>query len=99
METLHRCGKVSESSKSASLGQPIKRGKLGEFSTRHLGASQSDLAHLQAEDINWRERVISFARKKTGTVSLVRFGDERNRKLPGLGTDSNYINYAEVTSA
>jgi len=27
-------------------------------------------------DIDWREHVISFCRKKTGTVSLIRFGDE-----------------------
>jgi len=34
------------------------------------------IPHLKAEDIDWRERVISFCRKKTGTVSLIRFGDE-----------------------
>jgi integrase len=31
----------------------------------HLGASQSDLAHLQAEDVDWQGRVISFFRMKT----------------------------------
>ena len=31
----------------------------------HLGASQSDLAHLQAEDVDWPNRVISFFRMKT----------------------------------
>lgn len=31
----------------------------------HLGASQSDLAHLQAEDVDWPNRVISFFRLKT----------------------------------
>ena len=31
----------------------------------HLGASQSDLAHLQAEDMDWASRVISFFRMKT----------------------------------
>jgi integrase len=30
-----------------------------------LGASQSDLAHLQAEDVDWQMRVISFFRMKT----------------------------------
>jgi integrase len=31
----------------------------------HLGASQSDLAHLQAEDVDWSSRIISFFRMKT----------------------------------
>lgn len=31
----------------------------------HLGASQSDLAHLQAEDVDWQTRIISFFRMKT----------------------------------
>lgn len=31
----------------------------------HLGASQSDLANLQAEDIDWTNRLISFHRLKT----------------------------------
>jgi len=30
----------------------------------HLGAAQSDLAHLQAEDVDWENKVISFARLK-----------------------------------
>ena len=42
----------------------------------NLGASQSDLASLKAEDIDWQTQVISFCRKKTGIVSLVRFGRE-----------------------
>ncbi len=44
----------------------------------HLGASQSDLAHLQAEDVDWPNRVISFFRMKTRWRSLqppqIRFG-------------------------
>jgi integrase len=35
----------------------------------HLGASQSDLAALRAEDIDWENRVIGYARKKTGSAS------------------------------
>ena len=31
----------------------------------HLGASQSDLAHLQAEDVDWQARIICFVRMKT----------------------------------
>ncbi len=31
----------------------------------HLGASQSDLAMLEAEDVDWNDRIISFFRMKT----------------------------------
>ena len=31
----------------------------------HLGASQSDLAHLQAEDVDWNAGIICFVRMKT----------------------------------
>ena len=42
----------------------------------HLGASQSDIAFLEAENIDWNDRVISFARKKTGSIAIMRFDDE-----------------------
>lgn len=46
----------------------------------HLGASQSDLAHLQAEDVNWTARIICFVRMKTRARNLtppqIRFGKE-----------------------
>jgi len=46
----------------------------------HLGASQSDLAHLQAEDVDWQTRTICFVRMKTRwrnvTPPQVRFGRE-----------------------
>jgi len=46
----------------------------------HLGASQSDLAHLQAEDVDWPSRVISFFRMKTRWRGKqpphIRFGKE-----------------------
>ncbi len=42
----------------------------------HLGGAQSDIATLSAEDIDWEDRTISYRRHKTGTVSLISFGDE-----------------------
>src|SRR2546425_112345 len=46
----------------------------------HLGASQSDLAHLQAEDVDWQARIICFVRMKTRwrgcTPPQIRFGKE-----------------------
>ncbi|MGD0061760.1 MAG: tyrosine-type recombinase/integrase [Verrucomicrobiia bacterium] len=40
------------------------------------GASQTDLANLEAESIDWEHHVISFARKKTGSIALLRFDEE-----------------------
>ena len=46
----------------------------------HLGASQSDLAHLQAEDVDWPARIICFVRMKTRwrgqQPPQIRFGKE-----------------------
>ncbi len=46
----------------------------------HLGASQSDLAHLQAEDVDWAARIICFVRMKTRwrgqQPPQIRFGSE-----------------------
>jgi integrase len=46
----------------------------------HLGASQSDLANLQAEDVDWSAHIICFVRMKTRWRSQqppqIRFGKE-----------------------
>jgi integrase len=46
----------------------------------HLGASQSDLAHLRAEDVDWAARIICFERLKTRWRNQqppqIRFGKE-----------------------
>ena len=42
----------------------------------HLGASQSDLASLRGEDIDCENHVIGYARKKTGSVAQIHFGQE-----------------------
>jgi integrase len=54
----------------------------------HLGGAQSDVASLAAEDIDWQAKVVSFLRRKTGTVSIIRFGEEFGavlRTLPQAG--------------
>jgi len=54
----------------------------------HTGASQGDLAILRAEDIDWRERTISFFRTKTGSTVCQRFGEDTAiilRRLPTTG--------------
>lgn len=60
----------------------------------HLGASQSDLAFLDAENIDWENRAISFSRRKTKTVAVLRFGDEVGevlRALPKCGPLFPYL--------
>ncbi len=54
----------------------------------HLGGSQTDMANLQADDIDWHKQVVSFFRRKTGTAQVVRFGKglaEVLRDLPQVG--------------
>jgi integrase len=60
----------------------------------HLGASQSDLSLLEAENIDWEHSVISFARKKTGSIAIMRFDNELAeilRDLPGSGPLFPYL--------
>jgi len=41
----------------------------------HLGGSQSDIAALRGEDIDWDARTISYSRMKSKTPAIVRFGE------------------------
>ncbi len=59
----------------------------------HLGASQSDLAFLEAENVDWEARVISFARKKTGSIALMRFDDDLAEILRALPKDGPLFPY------
>lgn len=52
----------------------------------HLGGSQSDIAHLRAEDIDWQNRAIAYARQKTGSIAIIHFGDELAEVLARLPT-------------
>jgi len=40
----------------------------------YTGGSQSDVAHLHAEDLNWKDRTISYRRKKSGSDAMPRIG-------------------------
>ena len=60
----------------------------------HLGASQSDIAFLEAENVDWQTHVISFARKKTGSIAIMRFDKEVAeilQDLPGSGPLFPYL--------
>src|ERR1051325_3669577 len=50
----------------------------------HLGGSQSDVAHLNAGDIDWQNQTIAYARQKTGSLAIIHFGDEIADILRGL---------------
>jgi integrase len=60
----------------------------------HLGASQSDLANLNAEDVDWENHVISYARRKTGSIAIMRFDEDMAqilKDLPGNGSLFPYL--------
>ena len=55
----------------------------------HLGASQTDIALLTADNIDWQARLITFERLKTGQPCVLHFGDEFAavlEKLPAQGS-------------
>ena len=60
----------------------------------HLGASQSDLAFLEAENVDWDNHVVSYQRMKTNTVAIMRFDEDMAeilRDLPGSGPLFPYL--------
>jgi integrase len=50
----------------------------------HLGGAQTDMASLTAENIDWEKKIVSFHRRKTGTPSIIRFGETLERVLREL---------------
>lgn len=59
-----------------------------------LGASQSDLAFLEAEDVDWQNNLISYRRMKTNTVAIMRLDEEMAeilKDLPGTGPLFPYL--------
>ncbi len=54
----------------------------------HLGGSQTDIAELTADDIDWTDRTISYRRNKTDVPVIITFGAEAAsllRSLPKSG--------------
>jgi hypothetical protein len=54
----------------------------------NVGGAQSDVAQLRAEDVDWTQRLISFARRKTRSVVQLHFGEQVAallRSLPSSG--------------
>jgi integrase len=69
----------------------------------HLGASQSDLAHLQAEDVDWQARIICFVRMKTRwrgqQPPQIRFGKEVEEILATLPQAGPLFPYLQTVRA
>jgi integrase len=69
----------------------------------HLGASQSDLAHLQAEDVDWQARIICFVRMKTRCRGQqppqIRFGKEVEEILAPLPQTGPLFPYLQTVRA
>lgn len=65
----------------------------------HTGAAQSDLAHLQAEDVNWNERTISFFRGKTGESVMQSFGEAAAKVLFELPHEGALFPYLATVRA
>jgi integrase len=60
----------------------------------HLGGSQSDIANLKAEDIDWANRTIAYTRLKTGSLAMIHFGEDIEtilRRLPENGPLFPYL--------
>jgi integrase len=60
----------------------------------HLGGSQSDIAHLKAEDMDWPNQTIAYLRQKTGSLAMIHFGEDIEailRRLPVVGPLFPYL--------
>jgi len=60
----------------------------------HLGGSQTDIANLKAEDVDWANRTVAYTRQKTGSLAMIHFGDEIEtvlRTLPAAGPLFPYL--------
>jgi len=65
----------------------------------HIGASQSDIAFLDAENVDWQNHVISYERKKSGAVAFVQFGKEVERILSDLPSAGPFFPYLRTVRA
>jgi integrase len=59
----------------------------------HLGASQTDLANLKAEDVDWQNKTVTFFRKKTGVPVLIHLGHQALELLKDLPSEGLLFPY------
>ena len=65
----------------------------------HIGASQSDIAFLEADNVDWQNQIISYERKKSGEVAFIRFGKEVERILNDLPSTGPLFPYLRTVRA
>lgn len=65
----------------------------------HIGASQSDVAFLEADNVDWENQIISYERKKTGELAFIRFGKEVERILSDLPSTGPLFPYLKTVRA
>ena len=65
----------------------------------YIGASQSDIAFLEAENVDWEDHVISYARQKSGEQAFIRFGKEVERILSDLPSTGPLFPYLRTVRA
>jgi integrase len=65
----------------------------------HLGGSQSDIAGLQGQDVDWRDHTISYARRKTGAAVLVYLGEEALNLFKDLPAEGPLFPYLSSVRA
>ena len=65
----------------------------------HLGASQTDIALLQAKDIDWENKIVSYARKKTNSIALMRFDEGMAAVLRTLPSEGPLFPYLATVRA
>jgi hypothetical protein len=63
----------------------------------HLGGAQTDIATLRAEDVDWDGKTVSYARRKTGSTSLIHFGDAVAEILQSRPRTGYLFHLAEVS--
>ena len=62
----------------------------------HLGGSQTDIANLKAEDIDWPNQTIAYARQKTGSLAMIHFGPDIEAILRRLNATGYLFPYANA---
>jgi len=65
----------------------------------HIGASQSDIAFLEAESIDWEHQIISYQRRKTGEIAFVRFGEDVASILRSRPAEGPLFSYLRTVRA
>ncbi len=61
----------------------------------HLGGSQTGIANLKAEDIDWTNQTIAYARRKTGSLAMIHFGPEVEAVLRRLSATGLFFPYLQ----